>query len=198
MAKRTSIKIDSELMQGIEAQIKEKPWFKSRTKFAEEAIKNEIKKLEDEENASIFSLIRAYYNEKQIYYAEHGIFGFEDFIKKVVLNENVADIVKKAGQESKETNKKIEELTKKLEEYQKRDLSDKDADRIIEQMRKTRPEWMRAIESAYAEAHKKTRIALNEEMKRKFGMTDKDLEEFEVWKRGMLKKIKEKEGKVNY
>ena len=115
MAKRTSIKIDSELMQGIEAQIKEKPWFKSRTKFAEEAIKNEIKKLEDEENASIFSLIRAYYNEKQVYYAEHGIFGFEDFIKKVVLNEGVADIIKKTGQESKETNKKIEELRKEMQ-----------------------------------------------------------------------------------
>ena len=93
----------------------------------------------------------------------------------------------------KPKSEEIQELTRKLEEYQKRDLSDKDADKIIEQMRKTRPEWIKAVESAYTEVHKKTTIALNEEMKRKFGMTDNDLEEFHVWKKGMIKKIKQRE-----
>jgi len=84
----------------------------------------------------------------------------------------------------KPKSEEIQELTRKLEEYQKRDLSDKDADKIIEQMRRKRPEWIRAVESAYEEVRKKTTVALNEEMKREFGMTDKDLEEYHIWKKG--------------
>jgi len=90
---------------------------------------------------------------------------------------------------------KILELAKKLEEYQKRDLDDKDIVRIAEQFQKKRPELVRTIELAYAEAHKKSRIAFNEEMKRDHGLTDKDLEEYEVWKKQRLKKIKAEEQK---
>lgn len=126
---------------------------------------------------------------------------FEEFGKAIHVltidpterQKQIIDQKEKKITELSKKDDKIQELARKLEEYQKRDLSDKDADKIIEQMRKTRPEWIKAVESAYAEVHKKTTIALNEEMKRKFGMTDKDLEEFHVWKKGMLKKIKQKE-----
>lgn len=104
-----------------------------------------------------------------------------------------SDEIQELAKKVEEKDAKLEELSQKLEEYQKRDLSDKDADKIIEQMRKNRPQWTKAIESAYEEVHKKTRIVLNEEMKRQFGMTDKEFEEYQVWKRGMLKKIKGKE-----
>ena len=111
--------------------------------------------------------------------------------KQKPKSEEILELAKKV----EEKDAKFEELSQKLEEYQKRDLSDKDADKIIEQMRKNRPEWTKAIESAYEEVHKKTTIVLNEEMKRQFGMTDKEFEEYQVWKRGMLKKIK---GKKSY
>ena len=114
-------------------------------------------------------------------------------IDQTEKHEALIESQKKKITELSKKEDKIQELAKKLEEYQKRDLSDKDADKIIEQMRKTRPEWTKAIESAYEEVRKKTRIVLNEEMKRQFGMTDKEFEEYQVWKRGMLKKIKGKE-----
>ena len=117
-------------------------------------------------------------------------FYYELVEPKITIQVEESDEIEVIREESK---KKISEISAKLEEYQKRELSDKDADKIIEQMRKTRPEWIRAVESAYEEVRKKTTIALNEEMKREFGMTDKDLEEFHVWKKGMIKKIKEKE-----
>ena len=114
-------------------------------------------------------------------------------IDQTEKHEALIESQKKKITELSKKEDKIQELAKKLEEYQKRDLSDKDADKIIEQMRKNRPEWTKAIESAYEEVHKKTTIVLNEEMKRQFGMTDKEFEEYQVWKRGMLKKIKGKE-----
>ena len=88
---------------------------------------------------------------------------------------------------------KIQELARKLEEYQKRDLDDKEIVRIVEQMEKTRPELTRVIESTFTESYKKIKIAINEDMKREFGLTDKDLEELEVEKERILKKIKQRE-----
>ena len=93
----------------------------------------------------------------------------------------------------KPKSEEIQELTRKLEEYQKRDLDDEDIDRIAEQMRKTRPELTRVIESTFTESYKKIKIAINEDMKREFGLTDKDLEELEVEKKRILKKIKQRE-----
>jgi len=114
-------------------------------------------------------------------------------IDQTEKHEALIESQKKKITELSKKEDKIQELAKKLEEYQKRELSDKDADKIIEQMRRKRPEWIRAVESAYEEVRKKTTIALNEEMKREFGMTDKDLEEYHIWKKGMIKKIKQKE-----
>jgi len=118
-------------------------------------------------------------------------------IDQTEKHEALIESQKKKITELSKKEDKIQELARKLEEYQKRDLSDKDADKIIEQMRKTRPELTRVIESTFTESYKKIKIAINEDMKREFGLTDKDLEELEVEKEEKNEKLLKNQTIVN-
>ena len=126
---------------------------------------------------------------------------FEEFGKAIHVltidpterQKQIIDQKEKKITELSKKDDKIQELARKLEEYQKRDLDDKEIVRIVEQMEKTRPELTRVIESTFTESYKKIKIAINEDMKREFGLTDKDLEELEVEKERILKKIKQRE-----
>jgi len=115
MVKRTAIKIDSELMEKIGNQITNKPWIKSKTQFASEAIEKEIKRLESEQNNSILNIIREHYIDRQVPYAGQGIKSFEEYITRVVLNKDVTNAIKNV---EKKSNKKMEELEKKMKRYE--------------------------------------------------------------------------------
>ena len=113
------VRVEEKVMEGVLRKIKGSKM--SRTAFVSDAVEKEIKRLDSENDAVFLKIIKDHYDEKQSHYTEKGIFDFEDFIKKVVLNEGVADIIKRLGKESKNI-KELEKNQKKFEQKIKQKL----------------------------------------------------------------------------
>lgn len=107
MTERKTVKIDANNLTDIEDQIKKEGNFKSKSQFVNEAVKEKIKKLKEEQNKSSMEIIQNVFKEREEFYYNQGIKSFEEFVKKIIINDNTINELQKS-------NKRIEKLEKEI------------------------------------------------------------------------------------
>lgn len=116
MKERKTVKIDADNLSDIEEQIRKEGNFKSKAQFVNEAVKEKMKKIREEQNKSSMEIIEKVFREKREYYHEKGIKDFEEFIKKIVINDNTSEEIEKIKNEK---NSRIDKQNQKIKELER-------------------------------------------------------------------------------
>jgi len=148
-----AVKIRTDLMGKIENQLGKD--FKSRTEFANQAIKKELDRITREQAISHFETWSAHYNERRMEYGKQGIDNFDEFLLQLTSNNDLTDVVKQIDELKKEQNAQREELNYFKAKYEiDEQLEQVDWDKVNAEDKKNDPKGFVRREKMFAKLDK--------------------------------------------